>query len=147
MNYRIPLIVTLIVTSLAGVQAASRGKLSAGAIARMISYEQRTSDPQSRGAAPSDTVLATIETTSPAVLDSLSNAGVEVIETIGTFAIVRLPLDRVDRAVGFEQVATVDFGTTARPMLDRARRSANVDAVHNGSAAEGRSPYTGKGVW
>lgn len=146
MNYRIPLIVTLIVTSLAGVQAASRGKLSAGAIARMIRYEQRTSDPQSRGAAPSDTVLATIETTSPAVLDSLSNAGVEVIETIGKFAIVRLPLDRVDRAVGFEQVATVDFGTTARPMLDRARRSANVDAVHNGSAAEGRSPYTGKGV-
>lgn len=124
--------------------AAGRSKLGSGAMMRMARYHSELADPVSRSAAMSDTLLATVEVSAPTAVDSLAALGIEVVTTFGDFAIVRLPLAKVGGAVEIGGVRTIDFGNEARPMLDRARKAANVDGVHAGTPEQ--QPYTGKGV-
>ena len=146
MTYRISLILTFIAAFVFAAGAENRGKLTSGAIARMARYEHVSALGGSRAAEPADTVLATVEIESAATLDSLRSVGVEIAATIGDFAIVRMPLSKVDRAVDLEGVIMLDFGTEARPMLDRARSVTNVNAVQSGSDAVSRQPFTGNGI-
>lgn len=118
-----------------------RAKLSSGAWAYMLRHEASAA---SRSGQPADTVLATVEIDSYTAIDSMRSAGVEIVETIGGFAVVRMPLSGLDRTASISGVRNIDFGSEARPLLDHARHVANVDAVHMGEGISG--PFTGKGV-
>lgn len=141
MNNRSSLILIFLTLLALSAQAGVPDKLSSGAWTYMLRHEATA---MSRGASPVDTVLATVETDSYTALDSLRASGVEIVETIGNFAVVRIPLQELDRAASLSGVLNIDFGSEAQPLLDTARRRANVDAVHRGEGLGNR--YTGKGV-
>ncbi|MDE6588275.1 MAG: S8 family serine peptidase [Paramuribaculum sp.] len=124
----------------AGVSAQT--KLSPGAIVRLQKYH--TDAAASRGKNADAAVLATFEVASADAVDSICALGASVVDRFGDFAIVRLPLAVAEQAAAIASVRGVEFGTEARPLLDEARRYANVNQVHAGTDI--KMPFTGKNV-
>ncbi len=136
------LIFTFLGFSIGSSQLSAQARLSLGAAKAIADYE---SAPPSRSA-EEERVLATIELRSPEALDSLRALGAEVKTTFGSFAIVALPIDRASRAAGLSSIKAMDFGTTASPLLDKARIPTNVNTVQTGSDPALPQPFTGRGV-
>lgn len=136
------LIFTAAAFALALAPVSAQGKLSRSAHRFLAEHE---SDLVSRSDEP-ERVLATIELHSPEALDSLRALGADVKTTFGSFAIVALPLDQARHAAGITTIKTIDFGSSATPLLDEARKPTNVDEVHNGSLRGLPQDFTGKGV-
>lgn len=137
MTRRIFLILSIL--AIGAGSCLAQAKLSPAALVTLQRYE----NPLSRSAAP-ETVLATIEINSPEALDSLRTLGAEVRATFGEFAIVNLPVAGVRKATTLPSVRAIDFGTEARPLLDKARAATGVDAVHAGEGLD--SDFAGRDV-
>lgn len=124
-----------------GAVASPKVTLSNSTLLRMAEYE---SAPTGRSGMPADTVLALVETSSAQALADLGAIGVNTVNIIGDFALVRLPLDKFEKVTDIEDLVSIDFGQPTHLLMDNARRYGKVDDVHKGT--EGRQPYTGKGV-
>lgn len=102
----------------------------------LLNYEQ--TEPASRsGEVPK--VLATIklEGNRQNAIERLEAEGAEIVRQFGNFAIVTMPLDAARQIAATEGVKTVSFGETVKPMLVKARASAQVDPVCEGSLTLG----------
>jgi len=80
-----------------------------------------------------------------ATFDDIKMPGMTMDDTLPSGNILAdMPLNLVNFLAKNDKVSYVSFGDTAETRLDEARKSANVDAVHNGTGLI--QAYTGKGV-
>ncbi len=115
-------------------------------------------DPASRGKTPkakalgtdfpvdaqADTVAVVVTLEDGAGASDLEAGGGEVIGRRGDIAIVRLPIDSVERFSRLEAVKKVSFGVKARARLDEAHKLTGVADIHSG--VDLPRSYDGSGV-
>lgn len=77
----------------------------------------------------------------------LEENGVEITGGIGKIVIGRLPLDKMEMISQLPFVKFISFGEKHELTMDVARKSASVDAVHNGFEYDGKTlSFDGTGV-
>lgn len=77
----------------------------------------------------------------------LEENGVEITGGIGKIVIGRLPLDKMEMISQLPFVKFISFGEKHELTMDVARKSASVDAVHNGFEYDGKTQsFDGTGV-
>lgn len=124
---------------LAAGYVSAQNKLSPTAITLLEEYKEA---PASRGEAPE--VCAIVSLNSPDDLAEFETLGLEIEDDKDGILLVHIPMDRVEEVAAMKCVKSISFGQLARPMMDKARVTSRVDALH---AGEGLSKaYTGKGV-
>ena len=122
----------------------SQSKINGAGRLMLDSYQMQE---RTRGVSQAPDVLVLVTLESGETADVLETQGYEVTNVVGSMAMVRVSLDKVEALAALKEVKTVSFGTESRPYLDVAREISNVDVVHDGTG-DGLSghAYTGKGV-
>lgn len=135
--------------SLAGMASVAQNKLDWYAIDALEKFhgtvtEEGVVAPAFAKANKMVDVFVTV--TSPAHFASLEAMGYDVNIVTDEIAIVNMPMADMEPLCQEPWVVHVALGGEARPMLDKARNDAKVDAIHAGTDAELGRAYTGKGV-
>lgn len=126
----------LLTTCYAGAQT----KLSFAA--RQIMERYRTEAPTSRSDA--ETVGAFVTLSDASYADTFRALGYEITDVIDDIVVCEIPLADVDKLCESDYIASIAFGETQKPMLNKAREATGVDMVHAG--VDLPQAYTGKGV-
>ncbi len=139
-----------------GSAAFAQSKINTQGLMLLDLYSQQSRLPadmngalrqMSRAAEPVVDVL--VETRSQAVVDSLTDLGYETTYISPNFTIVQMPLGEIRELEKSPEVRTLSFGEMAAPMMDVARSTSKVNAVHTGLGitfnGESRS-FKGDGV-
>lgn len=99
---------------------------------------------QSQIASLNDEVVVFVALEDGVTVDQLQNDGMEVLDSRGELALVRVSKDMVQQFSRSNLVKKVEFGKKVMPHLKVARNISGVDMVHKGYGLE--QTYTGAGV-
>ncbi|MBR5898716.1 MAG: S8 family peptidase [Muribaculaceae bacterium] len=142
-------ITVLSMCALVTMSAQSKIDLMGQAQLRQHRMEQRVKNTGelnslSRVESLADEVVVFVALEEGASASDLVGDGVEVLDSRGDLALVRVPIDQVERFSQNVLVKKIEFGKKVLPKMDVARGFSGVDMAHEGVGLE--QTYTGAGV-
>ena len=133
----------LIILSLFSLTSPAQSKINADGMRLLMLHKEADSIAGSR-AAETQYVTAIVTLNDPSALGNISGTQFEVLAEREDMAIVRMPIDNVERFAESDCVKSMSFGTKREPMMDKAREASFINDVQNGTGLE--QPFKGEGV-